>query len=102
MNPPKLDSRASVKIESDGKENRADNSVQSEEYSESDEESKNPGAALGLIMGVYPAILIAGILLSISIIGIGSIFRSRTVQSEPEPPTATSLKEPEPENLNSK
>lgn len=45
------------------------------DYSESDEEAKHPGAILGLIMGIYPAVLIAGILLLFSGIAIRNGYR---------------------------
>ena len=54
-----------------------------------------------MIMGVYPAILIAGILLSIGIISIGNAFRSLPEEREPATPAATSQKKLDPENLSS-
>jgi hypothetical protein len=45
-------------------------------YDESREEAKHPGALLGLIMGIYPAILVIGLLLVVSIVGVRSMFPS--------------------------
>lgn len=53
------------------------------EYNESDEEAKHPGAFLGLIMGIYPAVLIVGILLLFSGIAIRSAFKSIFPNSVP-------------------
>jgi hypothetical protein len=73
------------------------------EHNESSEEAKHPGALLGLIMGIYPAILIAGILLIFSCIGIGSAYRSvfpesRPAQSERANPAEIVSSEPNLEN----
>jgi hypothetical protein len=100
MNDPKPASQFSIKTTADEKEVQ-NKSVQSADNNESDEEEKNPGATLGLIMGVYPAILIAGILLSIGIISIGNAFRSLPEKRETATPAATSQKKLDPENLSS-
>lgn len=43
-------------------------------YNESVEEAKNPGAALGLIMGIYPAILVGVLLIGLAALGVRSTF----------------------------
>jgi hypothetical protein len=53
------------------------------DYNESVEEAKHPGAVLGLIMGIYPAVLILGVLLVLSIIGFRKNFERVSPDSQP-------------------
>lgn len=50
-------------------------------YSESEEEAKHPGAMLGLIMGIYPAIFIVGLLLAVGFLSLRNM--------APSPPSVT-------------
>ncbi len=73
--------------------------VETGDYNESSEEAKHPGAVLGLIMGIYPAVLIAMILLLFSGIGIRNTFRyifpnPHPVQRESATPAETLNSEP--------
>ena len=52
-------------------------------YSESQEEAKHPGAMLGLIMGMYPAIFIVGLLLAVGIMSIRNMSPSPPPLPEP-------------------
>jgi hypothetical protein len=68
-----------------------------DEYDDSDEEAKHPGAILGWVMGIYPAVLIVAILLVIIGIGIRNAYRftfpsTHSVQVESTNP-ADSLKD---------
>ena len=63
-----------------------------DEYDDSDEEAKHPGAVLGWVMGIYPAVLIVAILLVIIGIGIRNAHRftfphSQSAQVESVIPT---------------
>jgi flagellar basal body-associated protein FliL len=51
-------------------------------YDESEQEAKNPGAWLLLIMGAYPVMLIVGILIVICFFGVRSMVPSTTRESE--------------------
>jgi hypothetical protein len=57
--------------------------VKSPAYSEPKEEAKHPGAVLGLIMGVYPAIFIVGLLLAIGFLSLRSMAPSNPPVSKP-------------------
>ena len=53
------------------------------DYNESKEEAKNPGALLGLIMGVYPVILIIGLLVAIAFVSLRPWTNSAVPEERP-------------------
>jgi hypothetical protein len=61
-------------------------------YSESQEEAKHPGAVLGLIMGIYPAIFIVGLLLAVGFLSLRNMapslpYMKNPADAEAIPPT---------------
>lgn len=52
-------------------------------YSESKEEAKHPGAMLGLIMGMYPAIFIVGLLIAVGFMSIRNMSPAPPPVSKP-------------------